>query len=130
MKFPITRKALQIFDPIQEERAKRTNDIQNCLNSTVQKICQEIEKRMAWTYNSTDIYNFNRKKEAHDKIMKDKRFVWEGLRYALNTDFNEYSDVTETIIIPVLIQKLQETFIGCDIVIDPLRTYVILDWSL
>ena len=36
-------------------------------------------------------------------------------------NFNEH--------IPMLIEKLKQLFIGCDIVIDPLKTYLVIDWS-
>ena len=31
--------------------------------------------------------------------------------------------------LPEFIEILKETFIGCDIIIDPLKTYLIIDWS-
>jgi hypothetical protein len=31
--------------------------------------------------------------------------------------------------IPIFIDKVKEVFIGCDIIIDPLKTYLIIDWS-
>ena len=34
-------------------------------------------------------------------------------------------NVEKSILIEGLIEKLKETFIGCDIIIDPLKTYLI-----
>lgn len=31
--------------------------------------------------------------------------------------------------LPEFIEMLKETFIGCDIIVDPLKTYLIIDWS-
>ena len=31
--------------------------------------------------------------------------------------------------LPEFIEMLKQTFIGCDIIVDPLKTYLIIDWS-
>jgi hypothetical protein len=67
-------------------------------------------------------------KRAHEAIMNDKRFIWDGVRN-IKSSGSSVIDVNESILIPLLVQKLKENFIGCDITVDPLRTYIIIDWS-
>jgi hypothetical protein len=44
---------------------------------------------------------------------------------------NDYHKSTDDFnqALPEFIEMLKETFIGCDIIIDPLKTYLIIDWS-
>ena len=39
------------------------------------------------------------------------------------------SDMEKAPYLPRFVEKLKETFVGCDIIIDPLKTYLIIDWS-
>jgi hypothetical protein len=52
MNFPITREALQTFDPIQEKKRRDDIYIQNHINALVQQICGEIKCRMEWVKDS------------------------------------------------------------------------------
>ena len=62
--------------------------------------------------------------------MNDNRFIWNGLTNITQPTFNSPTfDADESVLIPILVEKLKETFIDCDIVIDPLKTYIIIDWS-
>jgi hypothetical protein len=142
MKFPITRESLQVFDPVMEKKEKDAIVIQNHINSLVKSICQQIEERMSYgipklneneMYRQQTIHNGNMR-EAHKKIMNDKRFIWEGLAQIQMTQQPMFThgvplNVDKSILIERLIEKLKENFIGCDIIIDPLKTYLIIDWS-
>jgi hypothetical protein len=46
----------------------------------------------------------------------EKKFVW-----------RQVQNVREHL--PQFIEKLKAVFIGCDIITDPLKTYLIIDWS-
>lgn len=138
MKFPITREALQTFDPIEEKKERDDIDIQNHINSIVGGICNHIKSRMEWTmptglslHASIACNNIDTNRDAHTKIMSEKRYVWDGLKYIRpgSRDGIYVSPISETVLIPLLIEKLKETFIGCDISIDPSNTYLIIDWS-
>ena len=138
MKFPITRETLQTFDPIEEKKVRDDIAIKNHINNLVQEICSNIKSRMEWTmptgislHASIGCGNINTNRDEHQKIMSEKRYVWNGLRYIRpGSKYGlEVSDVSEAVLIPLLIEKLKETFIGCDIIIDPLKTYLIIDWS-
>jgi hypothetical protein len=106
MKFPITRESLQAFDDVKEREELREQEIQGRLALILEGLCKEFKKHMTST---------------------EKRFVWRKLHiisiinYPNNSSKNDY--------IPVFIDKVKETFIGCDIIIDPLKTYLIIDWS-
>ena len=72
--------------------------------------------------------------EANQKMMADKRFIWEGLSQIQMTQFPSPHqgvrlNVDKCILIEHLIRILKDTFIGCSIVTDPLKTYLIIDWS-
>lgn len=138
MKFPITREALQIFDPIEEKKVRDYMNIQNHINSLVEGICNDIKSRMEWTmptglslHASIACGNIDTNRDAHNKIMSEKRYVWDGLKYIRpgSRAGIDVSPISETVLIPLLVEKLKETFIGCDITIDPLNAYLIIDWS-
>ena len=138
MQFPITRETLQTFDPIEEKRVRDNIYIQNHINNVVQGICTDIKYRMEWTmptgislHASIGCGNLETNRKEHQKIMSEKRYMWDGLEYIRpGSKYGiEVSDVSEAVLIPLLIEKLNDTFIGCDIIIDPLKKYLIIDWS-
>ena len=59
---------------------------------------------------------------------EEKKFVWRGLHYIKHFHITG-DDADHDDYLPRFILKLKEIFIGCDIIIDPLKTYVIIDWS-
>ena len=109
MEFPITRQSLQAFDNDKEENELKKKEFQKKFAQLLENICTEFKKNMA-------------------SNSKKKRFVWylQGLQQLyvqgiITMNFQEY--------IPMLLEKLNEIFIGCDIVVDPLKTYLVIDWS-
>ena len=138
MKFPITREALQTFDPIEEKKARDYAEIQNHINYIVGGICNDIKSRMEWTmptglslHASIACNTIDTNRDTHNKIMSEKRYVWDGLKYIRpgSRAGIEVSPISETVLIPLLVEKLKETFIGCDISIDSSKEYLIIDWS-
>jgi hypothetical protein len=109
MKFPITRETLQAFDYAKEQEELREEEIQKRFTQILDGLCTEFKKGM----------NTN---------SKEKKFVWRGLgniRHFHIPGFNSKIDEY----LPQFIDKLKEVFVGCDIIIDPLKTYLIIDWS-
>jgi len=109
MKFPITRQSLQAFDNDKEQNELKEEEFQKKFVQLLENICTEFKKNMP-------------------SNSKKKRFVWylHGLqqlhvRGIITMNFQEH--------IPMLLEKLYEIFIGCDIVVDPLKTYLVIDWS-
>jgi hypothetical protein len=140
MKFPITRESLQAFDPIQENNDDSI--IQTHINSLVKDICHAFETIMSFTMTvrlptpitkclihrgTTCVRN---EQYAHQMMMTEKRFVWKELHTIRKPKCGGNDiDVDESILIPLLIEELKENFIGCNIIVDPLNTYIIIDWS-
>ena len=105
MKFPITRESLQAFDYARDYQEEQEEKNQKILMETLERLCKHFKQIM------------------HENS-KEKRFVWKQLDsvgYLMSTRKAEY--------FPQFIEKLKEIFIGCDIIIDPLETYLIIDWS-
>ena len=109
MEFPITRQSLQAFDNDKEENELKAKEFQKKFAQLLENICTEFKKNMP-------------------SNSKKKKFVWylQGLqqlyvRGIITMNFNEH--------IPMLIEKLKQLFIGCDIIVDPLKTYLVIDWS-
>ena len=120
MKFPITRESLQAFDYAKEQEELKEEEIQKRLALILDGLCKEFNQAMP-------------------SNSKEKKFVWRGLN---NITMMHHQDRNSLIMmhhqdrnsakkdyIPIFIDKLKEVFIGCDIIIDPLKTYLIIDWS-
>jgi adenosyl cobinamide kinase/adenosyl cobinamide phosphate guanylyltransferase len=95
---------VQMKFPITRETLKEYNHAK----AQAEKMAEEREAQ--YTQIITNLCkNFENQIQRH---VHEKKYVWN------NQGTDEY-----------LIQKLKETFIGCDIIVDPLKTYVIIDWS-
>ena len=107
MKFPITRESLQAFDYTKEKEELKEEEIQKRLTLILDGLCKEF-------------------KQAMPSNSKEKKFVWHRFHNItmMNHDLTVKKDY-----IPIFIDKVKEVFIGCDIIIDPLKTYLIIDWS-
>lgn len=109
MKFPVTRESLQAFDYVKEQEELKEEEIQKRFALIIDGLCKEF-------------------KQAMPSNSKEKKFVWRQLHSirqfhtsVFNSKLDEY--------LPRFIEILKEVFIGCDIIIDPLKTYLIIDWS-
>ena len=110
MKFPITRESLQAFDYAKEQEELKEEKIQKTLTLILDGLCTEFKSTMP-------------------SNSKEKKFVWRrGLN---NITMMNHPDrnLEKKDYIPIFIDKVKEVFIGCDIILDPLRTYLIIDWS-
>ena len=74
---------------------------------------EEIQKRFALVLEHL-CKEFERCMSAN---IREKKFVWRNIHQI------------EARYLSRFIEKLKETFIGCDIIVDPLKTYIIIDWS-
>jgi hypothetical protein len=109
MKFPITRESLQAFDFVKEQQEKIEEEIQKRFTQILDGICNEFQRTMQ--LNS-----------------KEKKFVWRNINI-INNLHNEFRTGSSDEYLPQFIQRLKGVFIGCDIIVDPLKTYLIIDWS-
>jgi hypothetical protein len=105
MKFPITRESLQAFDSARDYKEEQQEQDQKRLIENLERLCKDFKKSMR-------------------ENSKEKKFVWKQLDsvgYLMST--------TKVESLLQFIDKLKEIFIGCDIIVDPLKTYLIIDWS-
>ena len=117
MKFPITRESLQAFDYAKEQEELFEEQVDKLHNQTLHNICNQFKVSM----NSNS---------------KEKRFIWRDMNQLITMHRSipmgrGHMSMTSKIdeYLPRFVEKLKETFIGCDIIIDPLKTYLIIDWS-
>ena len=121
MKFPITREALQAFDIEKEREELKEEAIQLKITQMVAQICNDLKQNMR----SESL------RPAYPSCMYTKKFVWNKLKSITNCGnlgvVYEINNIDKYV--SQLIIKLKEVFIGCDIITDPLKTYLIIDWS-
>ena len=140
MQFPITRDSLKAFNRenviAEKEKQKRfdlyrtliknisTDVEQSLLNSKI-PITQYIWKDIRVIEHWKNIMN-----EPHilNNIMNQPQINL--LQYCSQYSRNNHqTDETLNKYLPEFIDLLKETFIDCEIIIDPLKTYLIIDWS-
>jgi hypothetical protein len=109
MKFPITRESLQEFDYVKEQEELKQEEIQKRFALILEQLCNEFKRSMP-------------------SNSKEKKFVWRQLHNIRQFHTQGFSSKMDEYL-PQFIEKLKEVFIGCDIIIDPLKTYLIIDWS-
>jgi hypothetical protein len=113
MKFPITRESLQAFDQEKENAEKKEEYIQYMLDADIKAICNQLANGMS-------------------QYSRDKKFVWREITNSRRSSIYQpgnsyYIPIDEYL--PRIIEKLKCTFINCDVISDPLKTYIIIDWS-
>ena len=99
MKFPITRESLQAFDPVEDRKEILEEQAQVRLNQLVDQLCKNFQHNMP-------------------SNVKMKRFVWQLQSFPL-----------DRVYLTQFIEKVKAVFVGCDVIVDPLHTYLIIDWS-
>ena len=109
MKFPITRETLQTFDYSKEQQELMEEEIQKQLTLFLDLLCNVFRQEMQ--------LNSIRKK-----------FTW-SLTHSIWIMNQEHRNPLLPDTIPLFIDKLKEVFIGCDISTDPLKTFLMIDWS-
>jgi len=110
MKFPITRESLQAFDYAKEQKEQKEEEIQKMLTLILDGLCKEFQQAMPIS-------------------TKEKKFVWRFPHDIAMMNHSQSQNSSKKDYIPIFIDKVKEAFIGCNIIIDPLRTYIIIDWS-
>ncbi len=120
MKFPITREALQAFDPVKDQEELFQERIEETVKRVVAEVCRQVAKHL---YESSG------------------PFVYQHLRLLLVSTADNTAqmtpqykgrlpfDYTVKNFLPPLFEKLKETFIDCDITIDPVENSLIINWT-
>ena len=121
MKFPITREELQTYNYSSIRQQRVEENINKKISETIQKICDDFERNLPNNLN-------------------EKKFVWywergNGIAKMIQYSSGEYglSDPTAIKIYTEnkktdFMERLRELFIGCTIIMDPLQTYIMIDW--
>ncbi len=106
MKFPITREELQAYNYVKDQEEQLEQKIQDSISKLIDQLCEEFKQSM--------------------KFNKDKKYVWNKF-----TSIKPYINGRDGLdkYLPQIIDKLKNIFIDCNIIIDPLHTYIIIDWS-
>lgn len=116
MKFPVTRESLQAYDYAKEQEELRKEEIEKCFTVALNDLCDDFTKNIR-------------------SNPKDTRFVWRKLqtpRYF--SPYLRHLTVIEEFVLssdehlPRFVKRLEELFVGCNIIVDPLKTYLIIDW--
>ena len=109
MEFPITRDRLQNY---------RTNEAQAVetkqrVSKEIKQICRDVEIKVLNTNERKYVYRI-----SHD--------IKSGFLGPTN---HPISCINPKGIVKEIIEALENTFIDCKIIIDPLETYILIDWS-
>ena len=109
MEFPISRERLQNY---------RVNEalsvqIKQSVNEEIKKICKDIEKNVLTTNSRKYVYKIS----SHIKF---------GVSRPQNC---QVSLVQSAGFLKELIVEIKNVFPDCDVIVDPLETYIIIDWS-
>lgn len=108
MKFPITRESLQSYDYEQEQKEEW---IKMEVSILYAEICREFD---------TEFRN----------NMQERKFIWRDLQHRLSMAHRKKElGYSMDECIPQFIEKLKETFIGCNIYIDAFKIQIVIDWS-
>jgi hypothetical protein len=109
MEFPITRERLQNY---RENEAVAVETKQR-VSKEMKQICKDVEILLI---------NSNERKYVY-RISGDIKY---GFIFPMN---NPIVRVNQKGILKELIEALENTFIDCKIILDPLETYILIDWS-
>lgn len=105
MKFPITRESLQGYNHAKEQEELLEAETQKHILQILDDLCKDFTKKMP-------------------SNTKEKRYIWRGIGSIASQNGRNGKPLY-----PEFILRLEETFVGCDIIVDPLKTYIIIDWN-
>jgi len=134
MEFPMTRESLKSFNRefhIAEKERQQRYDFYMTL---IKKICNDVEQTL-----------LNSKTPVTQYVWKDIGVIGDWKNFINNLNMANMiiapiapkglpagtirNSESVTKYLPEFISLLKENFIDCDIIVDPLKTYLIIDWS-
>jgi hypothetical protein len=110
MQLPITRNKLQAYNPFTEDEELLKQKIDTYITATIDALCKDLMQNMRNNY-------------------KEKKYVWRNLASIRQVHIQLGLPRAPEDYLPIFIEKLKAIFLDCDIIIDPLKTYLIIDWS-
>ena len=121
MKFPITREELQTYTYSSIRQQRIEDGINQKISEIIQKICDDFERNLPNNVNEKKFVWYWEKGNGIDKIIQ-----YSSGEYGLS-DPSEMKIYTENKKKDFM-ERLRELFIGCTIIMDPLQTYILIDW--
>jgi len=120
MKFPTTREALQAFDRVNDEKELFKERIEETVKRVVNEVCRQVNKHL---YESTEPFVCQHFRLLLVSTADNTAQMTPQYKGRLPFDY------TVKNFLPPLLEKLKETFIDCDISIDPVENYLIITWD-
>ena len=145
MKFPITRNELQNFNKKKEINEKEKEERYKFFNILIEDICNKLENELLnpWiNKNDTKIiwkdidFLLFWKELSNSNKCNFYQLSYDNIKNTFNRNYNHpnYHRTMEQEVklneyLVEFIDLLKKNFIDCDITVDPLKTYIIIDWS-
>jgi hypothetical protein len=120
MKFPISRESLQTFTREKENEEMNKEMIEKQIILDLDKFRKDFK-----AYIMRD--NPSRSDYGVEKV--EKKFVFCLTGGTGCSNLIERRMITRDEYFNILCERVKELFIDCDFIIDPLKTYMIIDWS-
>ena len=143
MKLPITRENLQAYDAVKAAAEKKEEQIQGGLYQLLVQLGNDFEAAMPKDPSQINT-QFRRSIMEEGDIpslsatvypirdktaFQEKRFIWSNLQQKIDAINYRPTNIITLEHIPRFIKVVEENFIGCTVTVDPLKTYIIIDWS-
>jgi len=125
MKFPITREELQSYNYSSIMQEKMEENINKKITETIQNICDDFERNLPNNVNQKKfVWNWDRSGYNHYfHTLVQNNWGTNGLHMDPNA-IQIYTENKKK----SFMERLRELFIGCTILMDPLETYIIIEW--
>ena len=133
MEFPITRETLQAYTAESLQAEEQEKNIQLVLGKMLDACCADFKNAMRANLKEEKFVWMNLTVKQREAIQRNLSLRFEQAGMTNQSDQPQRNQAFQRIhsvdLIPRFIEKLKTTFIGCEIIVDPLKTYVIIDWS-
>jgi hypothetical protein len=115
MKFPITREELQSYNNSSIIQQRIEENINIKISEIIKNICDDFERNLPNNINEKKFVWYWERGYGIDQIIRKSWGACESTTYIQNK--KKY-----------FMELLRELFIGCNIIMDPLQTYIMIDW--
>jgi len=125
MEFPISRERLQNYKAKEAEAVERKKRI----SVEIKTICRDVEIKVLSTNEHRYVYRLNdNTRNAPLQPMNSQMYLLNnGLLQPMSPQM--YFSNQKVLFVKELLEAIKNTFPDCTITIDPLETYIIIDWS-
>jgi len=125
MEFPISRERLQNYRANEADAAERKKRI----SEEIKIICRDVENKVLRTNERKYVYRLNdNTRNAPLQPMNSPMYLLNnGLLQSMSPQM--YFSNQKVLFVKELLEAIKNTFPDCTITMDPLETYIIIDWS-